>query len=152
MSLFNRNELRRLEKAAKEKDKQKLIDWGMQFEQQVSELYRIEFENVYQNEMQSSISILMTAIAYSLAFSEEVLLNKDSLPGFMEDLFVTIDLFRTGEYKPEDYEKELKDNGFQIDVYDYSKIYKDRTQKYDELIKEYLTKLQELNKNEDKSA
>lgn len=42
----------------------------------------------------------------------------------MEDLYVSIDMYRTGEYKPQDYEKELKDNGVLLDHYDYDKVFK----------------------------
>ena len=37
--LVNRDELRRLEKAAKDKNKKKLAEWAGQFEQQVINLY-----------------------------------------------------------------------------------------------------------------
>ena len=32
----------------------------------------------------------------------------------MEDLFITIDYFRTGEYNPEDYRKQLLDDGIKV--------------------------------------
>ena len=37
--LLNRNEIRRLEKAAREKDKRHLLDWISQFEITVRQLY-----------------------------------------------------------------------------------------------------------------
>ena len=37
MSLINRNDIRRLEKAAREKDKKHLLEWADRLEQQISQ-------------------------------------------------------------------------------------------------------------------
>ena len=39
--LFDRNELRRLQKAAKDKDVRKLADWGYQFEEQIRQALKL---------------------------------------------------------------------------------------------------------------
>ena len=49
-SLLNRDEIRRLEKAAKDKNKIKLATWAAQFEDQISEYYRKDFEEKYKEE------------------------------------------------------------------------------------------------------
>ena len=109
--ILNRNEIRRLEKAAREKDKKHLFEWTIQFENQVAEMLRKEYEQAYQDELASSIDTFLIAVAYTAKFSETTNLNKDTLPEFMNDLLVTVDMFSTGEYKPEEYRKILADNG-----------------------------------------
>ena len=116
MGILNRNELRRLEKAAREKDKRHLADWAMQYDNQI----RLEYEKAYHEEINHSINVFLTAVAYTAHFSEETKLGKKKLPEFMEDLFVSIDMFRTGEYKPEEYKEELEKNGIYQDMYDYN--------------------------------
>lgn len=113
---MDRNELRRLEKAARDKDIRKLGEWASQFEGQM----RQEFDKAYHDELENSINNFCTAIAYTAHFSEETKLGKDKLPLFMEDLFVTIDMFRTGEYKPDEYRDILEQNGIYDDLYKYS--------------------------------
>lgn len=116
MGVLNRNELRRLEKAAREKDKRHLVDWAIQYDNQI----RLEYEKAYQEELNHSINTFLTAVAYTAHFSEETKLGKKKLPEFMDDLFVAIDMFRTGEYKPEEYREELEKNGIYPDKYDYN--------------------------------
>ena len=43
---------------------------------------------------------------------------------FMNDLFATVGLFTNGEYKPEDYAGQLKENGILIDHYKFSNKYR----------------------------
>ena len=50
-SLLGRDEIRRLEKAARDKNKQKLIDWIRQFEHQLDTLLRKDYEKMYQEEV-----------------------------------------------------------------------------------------------------
>ena len=145
---MDRSEIRRLQKAARSNNKLALAEWASQFESQISEKLRIKYEKAYNDELQNSIDNMITSIAYTLHFSEATHLGKKRLPEFMEDLFVTIDMFRTGEYKPEDYENQLKEVGITIDTYDYSRVYKDNLEKLERVTKEYYSKLEELNKKE----
>ena len=117
---MNRNDLRRLEKAAREKDKKYLASWADDFERQLSYLVRKEYEARYQDEIENSIENFLIATAYTAVFSESTnLLKSGNLPDFMEDLFATIELFRTGEYKPKEYEEILKENGFEFEKIRY---------------------------------
>lgn len=143
---MGRDELRRLQKAAREKDRKHLAEWAEAYEQQVIDCMIAEFEKEYQTQIQSTIDNLIVALAYTLIYSEEWDFNPDNLGDFMSDLFATIDLYRTGEYKPEDYIEDLKKHGLTIDSYDYSKVFKDKDKKYIDLAKQYSDKLDELNK------
>lgn len=124
MSLINRNEVRRLEKAAREKDKKHLVEWADSLEERIYQDLQRQLEARYSLELANSVDTIMVAVAYALYFSEENSINRDNIADFMEDLFVTIDLYRTGEYRPEDYVEQLKSVGITLDRYDYDKIYK----------------------------
>lgn len=138
MSLVNREEVRRLEKAAREKDKRKLVSWAEQFERQLENIFRTDYEKAYKEQTADTVDNLMIAVAYTLHFSEETRFGSKKLPSFMEDLFVTIDMYRTGEYRPEDYAEELKRNGIVLDHYDYDRIYKKYLDMYDTDLVRYL--------------
>lgn len=125
MSIINRNEIRRLQKAARDNDKNKLLEWADLFEQQISNSLNKQYEDTYLDNLQVSIETFNLAIAYTLFFSEETLIDKNRLSNFMQDLFVTVNMFKTGEYTPEDYKKALNDVGVFPDTsYDYCGIYK----------------------------
>ena len=133
-SLLNRNEIRRLEKAAREKDKKHLLEWARRFEDSIRRI----FEKEYQAEIQTSVDNFMIAVAYTLYFSEEtVIKDKKDVGEFMSDLFSTLDLYRTGEYNPQEYKDILNKVGVFFDEYDYSKLYKNKLDKLDRLIKKY---------------
>lgn len=121
---MDRNELKRLQKAAKSNDKLSLGIWASNFEMQIrGDLERL-YRQKYINDLTDSVDILLTAIAYTLHFSEEIKLGRKRLPKFMEDLIVTIDMFRTGEYNNAEYREELKKCGIVFADYNYEKISK----------------------------
>lgn len=108
--IVNRNELRRLERAAREKDKKHLLEWAKQFEDQI----RQEYENAFQKELGDAIDNFCIAIAYALRFSEKTKFGNKRIKEFMDDVFVTVDMFTKGEYSPEDYRQELIKSGITI--------------------------------------
>lgn len=123
-SIVSREELRRLEKAAREKDKKKLGSWITQFEKYLDSMLRQDYERAYQEEVASTVQNTLTAVAYTAYFSEESKVNKGDIGDYMSDLFVTLDMFRTGEYNPSDYKKGLEDAGVFLEEYDYDGPYK----------------------------
>ena len=70
--LFDRNELRRLEKASREKNKEKLIEWGKAFESRIIELYEKEYIKI----LQDSINNYMLIMIFSLHFNEKTRFGK----------------------------------------------------------------------------
>ena len=100
---------------------------------------RKEFEEAYKDELDSSIQNFITAIAYTLHYNEDVHLQHDELVSFMDDLFVSVEMFRKGEYRPEEYEEQLKEDGIEIAKYDYDRLYREKDapykEKYEELVK-----------------
>lgn len=100
---------------------------------------RKEFEDAYKDELDSSIQNFITAIAYTLHYNEDVHLQHDELVSFMDDLFVSVEMFRKGEYNPDDYKEQLKGDGIEIAKYDYDRLYREKDapykEKYEELVK-----------------
>ena len=91
-------------------------------------LIKMSYEQHYEDEIANSVSNFLIAIAYTAYFSEESKVDKDNIADYMADLFATIDMFRTGEYTPQEYKEELEKCGVMVDDvtgYDYNKIYKD---------------------------
>ena len=123
-NLINRNELRRLEKAAREKDKTKLADWIKNFENYLDNNFRRDYMKAFQEELNHNIENIFTAVVYTLYYSEENYIDKENLADFMSDLFVSLDMFRTGEYTPKDYKDQLEEERVTIADYDSDMIYK----------------------------
>lgn len=119
---IDKNEIRRLEKAARDKDKRKLYDWAVQFEGQIRNELDKQYEEAYRKTLLEAVDNFCIAIAYTAHFCEHTKLGKTRLPDFMEDLFITVDMFRTGEYNPEEYKKELERCGVHFNEYKYKHI------------------------------
>ena len=101
--LFDRNELRRLEKAAREKDRTKLIEWGKAFEQRVIDLYEKEYIDI----LQHSINNFIIVMIFSLHFNEKTKFGKKRIDDFMEDFIEVVNGFTRGEFNPQEYEEML---------------------------------------------
>lgn len=127
---MNREELRRLQKAARDNDKRKLLDWGNQFENQI----RAEYEKEFKAELTNAVDNFMIAVAYTLRYCEETEFGQKRLTSFLEDLGVTIDMYRTGEYKPEEYAEDLKKSGVIVKKYDYDKLYRNQKELHNKMI------------------
>lgn len=110
-NLINRNEIRRLQKAARDNNKIAIFEWASQFENQIKQELEPQYENIYKEYLSTAIDNFMIAIAYTLVFSEEYKIDIDKVPKFLIDLLATVDMFRTGEYSPEDYKNQLADEG-----------------------------------------
>jgi len=137
-SLINRNELRRLEKAARDKDKSKLVDWIRSFENQIDTNFRRDYAIAFEEELNHSLQNILTAVVYALYFSEENFIDKENIADFMADLFVSLDMFRTGEYTPKDYIDQLEEERVHIDEYDSDMIYKKYLNIFDTDLVNYL--------------
>lgn len=132
---LNRDEYRTIKGMSKEQ----MEKWLQGYYNVIYNNLRKEFEDAYKDELDSSIQNFITAIAYTLHYNEEVHLQRDELVSFMDDLFVSVDMFRKGEYRPEEYEEQLKEDGIEIAEYDYDRLYREKDapykEKYEELVK-----------------
>lgn len=135
MIKLSRDEFRHLKSFSKEQ----MEKWLQGYYNITYNSLRKEFEDAYKDELDSSIQNFITAIAYTLHYNEEVHLQRDELVSFMDDLFVSVDMFRRGEYRPEEYEEQLKEDGIEIAKYDYDRLYREKDapykEKYEELVK-----------------
>lgn len=142
--MVNRSEIRRLEKAAREKDKAKLVEWAKDYETQISSELRIVYNNAYKEEIEDSITNMLIALAYTLYYSEEVQIKPEDIPDFMADLLATIDTYKTGECNPNEYLEELKNIGIKFKEYDYNKLYREKIDRLNTLLEEYTSKVEQL--------
>lgn len=110
VSLLDKNEMRRLQKAAKDKNMNKLYDWASQLEYQLSQQY----EKVFEEELVDSLDNFILTIVYTLHFNESTRFGSKRIKSFMDDLLETIDMFKRGEAKPADYRKQLKEDGIVV--------------------------------------
>lgn len=110
-SLVTRDEIRRLEKAVKDKDRHKLIDWMSQFEIQISNQLQKKFEEEYQDQLAMSVDNFMIAIVFTLHFSELTKFGNKRIEEFIKDIYATIDLFSKKEETPISYMETLKEAG-----------------------------------------
>lgn len=112
---MDREEFRRLQraqdKAIKKKNKQPLYEWGLQFEQTLLSKMNDKYQKEFDFQFNKSIDYFMTALSYALHFSEDTQFDADKLNDFIADLNATINMFGTGEYSPDDYKKQLADDG-----------------------------------------
>ena len=106
-SVVNKEEIKRLQRAAVDKNKTKLADWAKQFEYQLT----LEFDTWYRKQLEEAVDNLILTMVYSLHFSELTKFGNKRIKEFMDDLLETVDMFRRGEANPEDYQKQLKEHG-----------------------------------------
>ena len=131
---LSRDEFRTLKGFSKEQ----MEKWLQSYYNVTYNSLRKEFNDAYKDELDSSVQNFITAIAYTLHYNEDVHLQHDELNSFMEDLFVSVEMFRKGEYNPEDYREQLKEDGIVIAEYDYDRLYREKDapykEKYDKLV------------------
>ena len=115
---MDKEEFKRLqraeEKSFKRKSKQALYDWGIQFEEYINDKLNKMYEKKFKEELAYSIDCFVIAIMFTLHFGETTKFGPKRLNKIMEDINATVDMFRTGEYSPDEYKKMLKNDGIII--------------------------------------
>lgn len=135
---MDRYDVRRLQKAAREKDIKYLFEWGQDIERRLRLEFNRKYDEAYDKTLGQGIETILVAVAYTLYFSEETQLRDGAMQSFMEDMLATLDGYRTGEYSPDEYREQLQSAGVQLDLdYDYTSVYKEKLQELDAKIKEY---------------
>ena len=125
---LNRDEFRNLKSFSREQ----MEKWLQGYYNITYNSLRKEFNDAYKDELDSSVQNFITAIAYTLHYNDDTNLQHDELNSFMEDLFVSVEMFRKGEYKPEEYKEQLKEDGIVIAEYDYDRLYREKDAPYKE--------------------
>ena len=113
--LFDTNELNRLQRCAKNKDKKEIIKWGQDFERRLAELYRDRYKQYYIDQYAEKLKDIDTALMYTLHFSESTKFGNKRLKEVMDDLSATIRGFYLEEFTREDYRKMLREDGIRIE-------------------------------------
>lgn len=109
-TLITRDELKRLKRALKDKNDNKLLDWAREFECQVEQKHK----RLYKEELSLAIDNFILTIVYTLRYNECTKFGKKRIDSFMDDLYETIDMFRRDEASPSDYRKQLKEDGITV--------------------------------------
>lgn len=112
--MFDTNELNRLQRCAKNKDKKEIIKWAQNFEARLSELYHKRYKEYYLEEYKERLKNIDTALLYTLHFGEATKFDDEKLKSTMDDLAATIRSFYSGEFSREEYRQMLKDDGINI--------------------------------------
>lgn len=114
IKLFDTNELNRLQRCAKNKDKKEIIKWGQEFENRLNKMYYEEYKKRYTIWLEQTFKDIDTALIYTLHFSEDIKYNNEQIRSIMDDLSATMKGFYNGEFSREDYNKMLKKDGIDI--------------------------------------
>lgn len=137
--MLTRDEYRTIKNMSREE----MSKWIRYHNSMMSTKIQSDYQQIYDRELSNAIQNFIIAIVYTLHYNEDLHLQHDELDSFMDDLFYSVDYFRTGEYKPGDYVEQLKGDGIFIPNYDYQKLYTE----YGEFIeKQYIPYVNRNNK------
>lgn len=114
IKFFNTNELNRLQRCAKNKDKKEIIKWGQEFEAMLNKKFYDIYKKQYMIWLEETFKDLDTALMYTLHFNEYTKFGNKRLKSVMDDLAVTMRGFYKGEFERKDYNKMLTDDGINI--------------------------------------
>lgn len=115
--MFDTNELNRLQRCAKNKDKKEILKWGQDFERRIAQFYMKEYQEHYLKLYEERLKDLDTAVLYTLHFNESCKFGNKRLTGIMDDLAETIRGFYTGEYNRKEYRENLKNDGIKVEEF-----------------------------------
>lgn len=121
-TVITKDEMHRLKKALKSDEVNKLKDWsyglGLQINSINAKLYRDDYNKRLHESIEKILKNTNATIVYTLHFNEKCKFGCKRIEDFMQDYFVTYELFDKGEITPEDLLKQLKDDGVDI-VFNY---------------------------------
>lgn len=114
INMFDTNELNRLQRAAKNKDKDAVRKWGEDFEKRLNKKYYEMYRSLYLKWIDETFKDLEIATMYSLHFNEATKFGTKRLKSFMDDLAMTIKGFYKKEFNREEYKKMLIEDGVHL--------------------------------------
>ena len=112
--MFDTNELNRLHRCAKNKDKKEIIKWGQEFEDRLNKKYYEIYKKQYMIWLEETFKDLDVALMYTLHFNESTKFGNKRLKSVMDDLAVTMRGFYRKEFNRKEYNKMLKDDGINV--------------------------------------
>ena len=114
VKMFDTNELNRLQRCAKNKDKNELKKWGQDFEHRVNEKYYELYKKQYIIWLEETFKDLDIALMYTLHFNEYTKFGNKRLKSVMDDIAESLRGFYKKEFNREEYKKMLKDDGIKL--------------------------------------
>lgn len=114
IKMFDTNELNRLHRCAKNKDKKEIIKWGQEFEDRLNKKYYEIYKKQYMIWLEETFKDLDVALMYTLHFNESTKFGNKRLKSVMDDLAVTMRGFYRKEFSRKEYNKMLKDDGINV--------------------------------------
>lgn len=114
IKMFDTNELNRLQRCAKNKDKKEIIKWGQEFENRLHTKYYEIYKKQYTIWLEETFKDLDVAMMYTLHFNEYTRFGNKRLKSVMDDLAVTMRGFYKKEFNRKEYNQMLKDDGINI--------------------------------------
>jgi len=114
-SMFDTNELNRLQRCAKNKDKKEIVKWARDFELRLSELYHKRYKQHYLDEFEERLKDIDTALLYVLHFGEATKFGNKRLNGTMNDLGAVIKDMHNGQFNRNELRQMLIEDGIKIE-------------------------------------
>ena len=114
-AMFDTNELNRLQRCAKNKDKREIVKWARDFERRLSELYHERYKKHYLDEFEERLKDIDTALLYVLHFGESTRFGNKRLRGTMDDLSVVIKDMHNGQFNRNELREMLVKDKIKIE-------------------------------------
>ena len=114
VKMFDTNELNRLQRCAKNKDKNEIRKWGQDFEHRVNEKYYELYKKQYIIWLEETFKDLDIALMYTLHFNEYTKFGNKRLKSVMDDIAEALRGFYKKEFNREEYKKMLKEDGIKL--------------------------------------
>lgn len=114
VKMFDTNELNRLQRCAKNKDKNEIRKWGQDFEHRVNEKYYELYKKQYVIWLEETFKDLDIALMYTLHFNEYTKFGNKRLKSVMDDIGEALRGFYKKEFNREEYKKMLEDDGIKL--------------------------------------
>ena len=83
-TLITKEELKRLKRALKDKNENKILDWAREFECQVEQKYT----RIYKEELDMAVDNFILTIVYTLRYNECTNFGGKRIDSFMKDLLI----------------------------------------------------------------
>lgn len=114
IKMFDTNELNRLQRCAKNKDKNEIRKWGQDFEHRINEKYYELYKKQYIIWLEETFKDLDIALMYTLHFNEYTKFGNKRLKSVMDDIAESLRGFYKKEFNREEYKKMLEDDGIKL--------------------------------------
>ena len=114
VKMFDTNELNRLQRCAKNKDKNEIRKWGLDFEHRVNEKYYELYKKQYIIWLEETFKDLDIALMYTLHFNEQTNFGNKRLKSVMDDIAEALRGFYKKEFNREEYKKMLEEDGIKL--------------------------------------